>query len=821
MTAHRWPAPGRKAGDAGTRSDEPERAQAHPHLARCLRLCLGIVAALLAWTSAPAHAALPLSVGPYKAQVWTDPATIALGKARIYVALKDSTGKPVSGAQMTVLAKMPTMDMGEKEMPAQPDSAEPGVYAAPANFAMEGAFQITLKVTAPQAATGKLDVNTGQNTGGAPGAAGEGTGGGGLLGLLPWALLAAAVAFVLYRVRKTGQRLRLQSLLNRQAVVGLGTLALMLVVSNWAVNSLRRPGSMTPLEAQGMEMETPAPPGTAAVALASVTRGSISSSVHYTGQAVGYVEQDVYPKVSGWITWMPFYAGDRVKKGQLLARLSSPDLGSKVNEQRANALMAQEAASVSRLEYQQGLAAAAQARSEINSKRGSLEEARRMRTRAEGLLRESQAGVTEAENELAAAQATQRAAESEQAEARAMLQSVRAQEPQAEAEIAAAMADQAYWVKELARMKVLYQKGAVSGEEYQREEAQSKTADAKVQQAQARLQAVKTDIQAAQARVAMAGSRISSAQAQVARDEAGVQAALAKMDQTRAEIAAATGRVQMAQGELEAAQNRARAMEAAAGAGASRVHQAQAGLQQAEAALTTATVVNGYLELRSLADGVVTQRVVSPGVLVSPGQTILKVAQVSPIRLQANVAQEDLKQIRLGATVVARGEGSHAKPVTVSVTSITPAVDPSTRTGVVEALYDNRDGRFKPGDYVAMDISTGHDDEALRVPSSAIQTRTLASGDILDTTTTPYVWVAEPQAGQEGLYTVKPLRVKVGRSDGTTTEILSGLAEGQRVVTEGYENLNEGDTVSVAGTEPAQPAAPPAEGSGGMTMPGM
>ena len=50
-------------------------------------------------------------------------------------------------------------------------------------------------------------------------------------------------------------------------------------------------------------------------------RQTIESTVSYTGSAVSFVDQDVYPRVTGWITWMPFYPGDRVRKGQLLAMI--------------------------------------------------------------------------------------------------------------------------------------------------------------------------------------------------------------------------------------------------------------------------------------------------------------------------------------------------------------------------------------------------------------------------------------------------------------------------------------------------------------------
>ncbi|MBI3911741.1 MAG: efflux RND transporter periplasmic adaptor subunit, partial [Armatimonadetes bacterium] len=711
-----------------------------------------------------------------------------VGRAKLILKVTDSAGKPVEGAQVSALAKMPGMDMGEREEPALPKAGEPGTYVAPAVFAMEGSYQATIKVTGPQGpATATIPLKTGQDTA-------VQAGGFSLRSFLPWLIGILIGAFILYRAWQAGQRPNWRAIFNRGVVSGLLALALMLGVSNYAIKHWRRAGAMTPVEAQAMEMSTPPPPGTAAVELAAVQRGLVESTIRYTGSAVGYTEQDVYPRVTGWIVWMPFYAGDRVRKGQLLARLDTSELQSRVDERRANRTMAEQMAAISQLEYQQALASVAQARAEVTSKEGALEEARRMHAKAHGMLKENQAMLVEARNELRAMQAELTAAQQERSEADAMLQSAQAMQPEAEAMLASMQADQAYWVKEIARMKALLNKGAVSQEEFQREEAMAKSADAKVRQAEAKLQAVGSDIRAARSRLAKTEAMVESALARISQMQARVQGSEARIEQAQAEIGTHAGHIKTAEGDLEAARANVRAMQAMANAATKKIGQAQAGVQEAAAALTTASVVKGYTEIRSLVDGVVTQRVISPGVLVNPGQLILKIAQISPIRLQANVAEADLEKVRVGARAAVRSQNHTGKPVVARVTTITPAVDPIARTGVVEAVIPNRDSRFLPGQYVVMEISTGRSADALRVPASAIRWRTPPSGGVLSTQPMPYVWVAEPSA-REGEYAVRAVDVQVGLSNDTYAEILSGLEEGQQVVVAGYQDLRNGDTV--------------------------
>jgi RND family efflux transporter MFP subunit len=152
-------------------------------------------------------------------------------------------------------------------------------------------------------------------------------------------------------------------------------------------------------------------------------------------------------------------------------------------------------------------------------------------------------------------------------------------------------------------------------------------------------------------------------------------------------------------------------------------------------------------------DGVVTQRLISPGVLVNPGQAILKVSQFRPIRLQANVAESDLQNIRVGNRVRVRSMKDPKHGIEAHVTAIFPAVDPTARTAIVEALYPNTESRFLPGEYLTMDITTGERKDALVVPSSAVVWQPKASSAVLGDSETPAVWVITAGQPEKMIYT--------------------------------------------------------------------
>lgn len=771
-----------------------------------LRRFIGLLAlgALLTAPLPAALAAVQARAGPYRVELTTEPPVIPVGKARLTLKITDAGGKPVEGAQVRAIAQMPGMPMGEQEGTALPQPGQPGVYSMAASFSMAGAYTATIKITGPQGpAVAQIPLKTGQNTAAPAG------GGFSPIALLPWIAGLGAVGFILYRVWRTrpegAGRPNWRAVFNRQVLGGLALVAVMLAGAFFAVRQFRRPGSMTPIEAQGMEMSTPAPPGTAPVELATVRRGPVESTVRYTGQAVGFLEQDVTPRVRGYITWMPSYAGDRVKRGQVLARLDTSEVAPVVAERQAGVAIAQQGAGVARTEYQQALGAVSQAKAELGTRQGALTETRSQETRTSGVLREAQTDLRTAEGALAEAQGDLAAAREERAGAEADVAAAQTQVADAESQLQAAEADRQYWTVQLGRTRVLLAEGAVSDEEYRREKAQAENADAKVRQAQARISQVQSQVRGAQARLRKAGAMISSASAKERQANARIDGSRARIEQAQADIASAAARIEQAQADLQAHHAHVRQAQSAANAARQRIGQAQSAVRQAQASLGGAATAEGYTAVHSQLDGVVTQRVVSPGQLVNPGQTLLRVAQISPIRLQANVADADLGRVRVGTPVTIRKQAGGQSPVSARVTSIAPAVDPAARTGLVEAVVPNRDGRFVPGEYVVMDLATGRSASTLYVPARAIRWRTAPSAGVLSTQSSPYVWAAESIEGQQNQYTARQVDVRVGLSNGASTEVTSGLQAGQQVVINGQDTLKNGDTVVAVNAEAERP----------------
>jgi multidrug efflux pump subunit AcrA (membrane-fusion protein) len=147
------------------------------------------------------------------------------------------------------------------------------------------------------------------------------------------------------------------------------------------------------------------------------------------------------------------------------------------------------------------------------------------------------------------------------------------------------------------------------------------------------------------------------------------------------------------------------------------------------------------------------------------------------------------------ATVVPTGP-----PIGGSLSFINNAVDTATGTVLLKATFPNGKGDLWPGEYVATVLRLYVQQDALVVPIQAIVTGQQGT----------YVFVIDPQAN-----TAKQRPVVIGRTSDTLAVISSGLAEGERVVTDGQSRLQNGAKVSVR----AMAAAGQSSSSGGKSAP--
>jgi multidrug efflux system membrane fusion protein len=212
-----------------------------------------------------------------------------------------------------------------------------------------------------------------------------------------------------------------------------------------------------------------------------------------------------------------------------------------------------------------------------------------------------------------------------------------------------------------------------------------------------------------------------------------------------------------------------------------------------QAAVEQAKLQLEYCSIRSPIDGVAGTLLVHPGNLVKandPDHPLVTINQVRPIYVAFSVPEKNLPEIQkyqmLGSmTVEAITLNGKTPPVRGRLTFVDNAVNMTTGTIQLKALFPNAEKSLWPGQFINVVLTLTTQPDAIVVPSQAVQTGQQGS----------YLFVVKPDQ------TVESRPIVIGRQVNGETVIDQGLAPGERVVTDGQLRLAPGATVEVKPTD--------------------
>jgi RND family efflux transporter MFP subunit len=208
---------------------------------------------------------------------------------------------------------------------------------------------------------------------------------------------------------------------------------------------------------------------------------------------------------------------------------------------------------------------------------------------------------------------------------------------------------------------------------------------------------------------------------------------------------------------------------------------AQASVRQAEADLGLAKNQLANTKVRTLFAGVVTHKYADIGERIQPGQPLFEVADITPVEIEVGIGDKRFCDLKLGQPASVKVDGYPDREFEGTVKKIQPAIDPFTRTFQVTLGVDNPEELLKPGMFARAVIEVDYHPDALVMPKSALLEE---EGKYMA------VVVKDDKAHRVG--------IQPGFVEGEKLEVLSGLAEGDRVVVEGAYGLGEGALVKVA-----------------------
>jgi RND family efflux transporter MFP subunit len=200
---------------------------------------------------------------------------------------------------------------------------------------------------------------------------------------------------------------------------------------------------------------------------------------------------------------------------------------------------------------------------------------------------------------------------------------------------------------------------------------------------------------------------------------------------------------------------------------------AGAELQAAEAALRRLQAQREFGALYAPADGSIIRRDGEVGQYIGAGQALFVLACCAPLRVTADIDEEDINRVHRGQPVVLRADAVPGKVFDGTVSEITPKGDPVNRSYRVRiALADP--GQLRTGMTVDANLIVARRANALLLPTQAIHNNA--------------AWVVD-----HGRLRLRPL--KTGSRGARHTEILAGLRDGDTVVAKPDESLAEGQRV--------------------------
>jgi RND family efflux transporter MFP subunit len=193
----------------------------------------------------------------------------------------------------------------------------------------------------------------------------------------------------------------------------------------------------------------------------------------------------------------------------------------------------------------------------------------------------------------------------------------------------------------------------------------------------------------------------------------------------------------------------------------------RANVAAAEANLARLEVLKGYRLVKAPFTGVITLRNVDIGALVTAGATLMfRIAQTDTLRTYVNVPQTNASSVRLGQPARLTVSNLPGRQFTGVVARTANALDPGSRTLLVEIHVPNPDGALLPGLYAQVSLISSRTHAPMLVPSDALIVR--GEG-------TNVAVVREDN-------TVHLQKVEVGRDYGDRLEVVSGLQEGDRII---------------------------------------
>ena len=207
-----------------------------------------------------------------------------------------------------------------------------------------------------------------------------------------------------------------------------------------------------------------------------------------------------------------------------------------------------------------------------------------------------------------------------------------------------------------------------------------------------------------------------------------------------------------------------------------------AAVKSAQANVDRLRQLQSFEKIYAPFDGVVTARNIDIGQLIDPGagKELFHMQAIQTLRVYTNVPQLYAQTAKVGAKISLAFPEHPGQTFTGTLVRTAKAIDPASRTLLVEIDVDNRDGKLLPGSLAQVHFKTPGAAPTFVVPAAALifrreglQLGTVVHGNIAHL-----------------------VRVVIGEDDGANVQIISGISATDRVIQDPPDSLIEGEKVA-------------------------
>lgn len=201
---------------------------------------------------------------------------------------------------------------------------------------------------------------------------------------------------------------------------------------------------------------------------------------------------------------------------------------------------------------------------------------------------------------------------------------------------------------------------------------------------------------------------------------------------------------------------------------------------QAEAARNNALQDLKDSSIRAPYDGVITEREFEPGEYVSAGEPVIEILNLSLLEASLEIPGKYMGLVEDSSDVLVEFEGAYT-PRTGHVVAISPKVSNETRTFRIRVQVRNDDHVLPSGQFISIQMGLRNLSDQVSIPAEALVRRDGGS----------FVWIYKKGKAQRR-------RIRDGIQQDGWILVQNGLRQGEQVITEGKNSLNNGYPVQLS-----------------------